>query len=125
MKINEKGVNMEITAEIRDYLYKKLDHVEKFLDPNDQSILCDIELGKISNHHNKGDVFRTEINLHMAGKNLRAESEMEDIFASIDIAKDEIVREIQSNKDRKVSLMKRGGAKIKNLIKGLFNSENN
>ena len=125
MRINEKGVNMQITAEIKDYLYKKLEHVEKFLNPADQSILCDVELGKISNHHNKGDVFRTEINLHIAGKNLRAESEMDDLFASIDIAKDEIVREIQTNKDRKVSMMKRGGARIKNMIKGLFNSNNN
>lgn len=121
MKINEKGVNMDITSDIRDYLYKKLEHVEKFLNPADQSVMCDVELGKISNHHNKGDVFRTEINLHIAGKNLRAESEMDDLFASIDIAKDEIIREIQTNKDKKVSMMKRGGAKIKNMIKGLFN----
>lgn len=121
MKINEKGVNMDITSDIRDYLYKKLEHVEKFLNPADQSTMCDVELGKISNHHNKGDVFRTEINLHIAGKNLRAESEMDDLFASIDIAKDEIIREIQTNKDKKVSMMKRGGAKIKNMIKGLFN----
>jgi ribosomal subunit interface protein len=121
MKINEKGTNMDITGEIKNYLYKKLEHVEKFLDPKDESVLCEVELGKISNHHNKGDVFKTEINLHMAGKNLRAVSEMDDLFASIDIAKDDIIREIQSNKDRKVSMMKRGGAKIKNMIRGIFN----
>jgi ribosomal subunit interface protein len=125
MKINEKGVNMQITPDIKDYLYKKLAHIEKFLNPTDESVLCEVELGKISNHHNKGDVYKTEINLHIAGKNLRAVSEMEDIFASIDIAKDDIVRDLQTNKDRKVSMMKRGGAKIKNLLKGLFNSESN
>jgi ribosomal subunit interface protein len=123
MKINEKGVNMQITGEIKDYLYKKLEHIEKFLNPADESVLCEVELGKISNHHNKGDVFRTEINLHIAGKNLRAESEMDDLFASIDIAKDDMVRELQTNKDKKVSMMRRGGAKIKNLIKGIFNQE--
>jgi len=125
MKINEKGVNMEITAEIKDYLYKKLAHLEKFLNPADDSVLCEVELGKISNHHNKGDVYKTEINLHIAGKNLRAVSEMDDLFASIDIAKDDMVRDLQTNKDRKVSMMRRGGAKIKNLIKGIFNPENN
>lgn len=120
MKINEKGKNMPITGEIKSYLFKKLAHIEKFLDPADESVLCEVELGKESNHHKNGDVFRTEINLHMAGKNLRAVSEMDELFASIDIAKDEIIREIQSNKDKKISLIKRGGAKIKNLIKGVF-----
>jgi len=123
MRINEKGTNMEITVEIKDYLYKKLAHIEKFLNSADESVLCEVELGKISNHHNKGDVFKTEINLHIAGKNLRAVSEMDELFSSIDMAKDEMVRELQSNKDKKVSLMRRGGAKIKNLIKGIFNQE--
>jgi len=120
MRINEKGVNMPITPDIKDYLYKKLAHLEKFLNPADESVLCEVELGKVSQHHNKGDVFKTEINLHIAGKNLRAVSEMDELFASIDLAKDEMVRSLQVNKDKKVSLLRRGGAKIKNLIKGFF-----
>lgn len=121
MKINEKVTNIEITTEIRDYLYKKLEHVEKFLDPADESVLCDVELGKTTNHHKSGDVFKTEINLHIAGKNLRAVSEMSDLFSSIDVAKDDIVRSLQVNKDKRISLVRRGGAKIKNIVKGIFN----
>ena len=124
MRINEKGTNMQITADIKDYLYKKLAHLEKFINQADDSVLCEVELGKTTNHHKAGDVFRTEINLHIAGKNLRAVSEMDELFASIDMAKDEMVRELQSNKDRKVSMVKRGGAKIKSLIKGIFNTDN-
>lgn len=119
MRINQKGVNMKITADIKAYLDKKLENVEKFLDKADESIICDVELGKISNHHNKGDVYKTEINIHIAGKNLRAVAEEEDILASIDVAKDEIVRELKANKDKKVSLLKKGGAKIKNIVKGV------
>lgn len=52
--------------------------------------------------------------------NLRAVSEMDELFASIDMAKDEMVRELESNKDKKISLVRRGGVKIKNLIKGIF-----
>jgi ribosomal subunit interface protein len=114
---------MQITAEIKDYLYKKLEHLEKFLNPADESVLCEVELGKTSRHHKNGDVFRTEINLHIAGKNLRAESEMDELFASIDKAKDEMVRELELNKDKKISLLKRGGAKIKNILKEIFNPE--
>ena len=117
MRINEKGTNMKITADIKDYLFKKLEHLEKFLDPADESVLCDVELGKISRHHKNGDVFRTEINIHIAGKNLRAESEKEELFASIDLAKDEMARELKAYKDKKVSLTKKGGAKIKKIVK--------
>jgi ribosomal subunit interface protein len=123
MKINEKGVNMQITPDIKGYLYKKLEHLEKFINQNDDSVLCEVELGKVSEHHKNGDIFRTEINLHIAGKNLRAVSEMDELFASIDIAKDDMVRELQTNKDRRVSMVKRGGAKIKSMIKGIFSSE--
>ena len=123
MRIKEQGKNMQITEGIKDYLYKKLAHLEKFIDSADQSVLCEVELGKTTQHHKTGDVFRTEINLHIAGKNLRAVSETDELFASIDMAKDEMVRELQVNKDKKVSLIKRSGAKIKSLIKGIFNQE--
>lgn len=121
MRINEKGTNMDITPVIKDYLYKKLEHLEKFINLADDSVLCEVELGKISQHHKNGEVFRTEINLQVGGKNFRAVSEMDELFASIDIAKDEMVRELQVSKDKRVSLMRRGGAKVKQLIKGLWN----
>jgi len=121
MRINEKGTNMKITADIKDYLYKKLEHLEKFLNPADESVMCNVELGKTTRHHKNGDVFRTEINLHVAGKNLRAEAEEEELFASIDVAKDEMIREIKTNKDKKVTQLKQGGAKIKNLVKDASN----
>ena len=117
MRINEKGTNMKITPAIKDYLYKKLAHLEKFVEVADESALCDAELGKTSNHHKNGDVFRTEINLHIKGKNLRAVSEMDDLFASIDLAKDEMMRELQSDKDKKVSSIRRDGAKLKNNLR--------
>jgi len=117
MRITEKGTNMQITEEIKNYLYKKLEHLEKFLDPADESVLCEVEIGKISKHHKNGDVFRTEINLHISGQNFRAVSEKDELFSSIDIAKDEMARELNSNKDRKISLTKRGGTKVKNLVK--------
>lgn len=111
---------MEISAGIKDYLYKKLAHLEKFITVPTGSVLCEVELGKINRHHKNGEIFRTEINLSIAGQNFRAVSEMNDLFASIDVAKDEMVRELQSSKDKKVSAVRRGGAKIKNFIKGIF-----
>ena len=120
MKINEKGTNLSITPEIRDYLYKKLEHLKKFIQGAEANALAEVELGKISNHHKSGDIFRAEINLHLAGENWRAVSEQSDLLAAIDIAKDEMVRELQSGKDKRVSLLRRGGARVKGLLKSIF-----
>ena len=120
MKINERGTNMEITGEIKDFLYKKLAHLDKFIDQTDDSIICDVELGKTTNHHKNGDIFRAEINVFMDGQTLRAVAEEEDLFSAIDIAKDEIVREVKISKDKKISLIRRGGAKIKGMVKGIL-----
>jgi ribosomal subunit interface protein len=120
MKINERGINMTITPEIKDFLYSKLAHLDKYIDPADDSIICDVELGMTTRHHKNGDIFKAEINLFMAGKTMRAVAEKEDILSAIDIAKDEIVREITVNKDKKISLVRRGGSKIKGLVKSIF-----
>lgn len=122
MKINEKVTNIELTGDVKNYLYKKLEYFTKFIDPSDESAICDVELGKNSQHHKNGDVFMAEINLHIAGKNFRVVSETDDLYSSIDLAKDDMVRILESNKDKKVSLMRRSGAKLKSLLKGFFNS---
>jgi ribosomal subunit interface protein len=115
---------MEITSRIKDYLFKKLDRVEKFIGADDMNALCDVELGRTTKHHKGGAIFRTEINLQVAGKNFRAVAEEEDLFASIDIAQAEIISELKKNKDKQVTAVKRGGAKIKSITRGQ-NEDNN
>ena len=123
MRITEKGTNIAITETVREYLYKKLSHLEKYIDPSDESVNCLVELGQTTTHHKHGNLFRTEINLHLKGKELRAVSEMSDLYSSIDLAKDEMARELQSNKDRRVSAVRRSGARVKNFLRGIFTRE--
>lgn len=119
MKINIKATNIHLTPEISDYLQKKLDMLDRMIDSNDTSVFCEVEVGKTTNHHKTGDVFRTEINLTRDGKFFRAVSEESTINASIDEAKDEILSELKNYKSKRMTLMRRGGAQIKNLIKGV------
>jgi ribosomal subunit interface protein len=120
MKINEKGINMVITPEIKDFLYTKLAYLDKFINPADDSIMCDVELSMTTKHHRNGEIFKAEINLFMNGRTMRAVSEKEDILSAIDIVKDEIVREITVNKDKRIGLIRRGGSKVKRIIKNIF-----
>ena len=50
-----------------------------------------------------------------------ASAETEDLYASIDKVKDEIVRELTSKRKKALRLFRKGGAKIKNMLKGFIN----
>ncbi len=120
MKRNIKTLNMDLTPAISAYLEKKIAHFDKFLtNENSENTICHVELGKTTQHHKNGDFFKTEISIRIAGKSFRAKAEESDLYASIDIATDDMIEELSSFKDKKVSLVRRSGAKIKSILKGL------
>lgn len=119
MKINIKTTAITLTPAISDYAGKRLQKVQLLL-ANDPSAICDIELAKTTGHHNKGEIFRAEIHIVGAGKNLYASSEEEDLYKAIDMVQDQILYELTSDKSKKVSALKRGGAKMKAMVKGLW-----
>lgn len=110
---------MTITPEIQDYLDKKLSSLDKLINPNDTSVSCQVELGRTSNHHKSGDIFRAEFNLMKDGRQFRAVSEGETILVAMDEAKDELIRELKTFKSKQMSLVRRGGAAIKDMIRGI------
>jgi len=118
MTINLKGSNAELTAEIRDYLNRRLEGFQKFLPGGKDASVADIELARVTKHHT-GDVFRAEINIRVEGRVFHAASERPDLYEAIDHMKDEIARELGSYKEKRLSLLKRSGQKVKNLIRGL------
>ncbi len=123
MNINIKANNIELTGDIRNYFNKKAEALEKLIDKNDESVALNVILSKMTKHHQKGDIFKAEINLHISGKVFNASSEEEDLFAAIDLVKDEMLRELRSHKDKRIGLIKRGGNKIKNFLKGFYKKE--
>lgn len=94
-----KATNMELTPAIRDYVEEKLSHLDALL-PNDDSILFDVEVGKTTMHHQKGDVMRCEVNLQVPGELLRVEKTEEDLYKAIDKVKDHLAETIREWKGR-------------------------
>lgn len=117
MKINIKATNTFLTPAISDYVTKRIDSLEKFADKTDETLMADVEVGKTSQHHQRGDVFRAEINLRIRGKQLRAVAEEADLYAAIDKVRDEMAEELRSSRKKDINLMRRGGAAIKNLLR--------
>lgn len=118
MQIKIKTTNIELTSAIESYVEEKVRGVEKFAVPHvDEDPIAEVEIGKTTNHHNSGDVFRAEINLRVRGKHFRATSEKSDLYAAIDDVRNEIVRELNSHKDKTRTLVRRGAGMIKNILR--------
>lgn len=120
MRKNIQGINIELTNSIQDYVYKKLESLEKKIDPLDESAFADIMLSKTAGRHNLPDLYSVEINLHVSKKYLGVCTTGETIYASIDKMKDEIEREYGDYKNKKESIVKRSGAKIKRMLQGII-----
>lgn len=117
LKKHIKATNIELTPAISDYVDKKVDVLNKFIG-EEIDALAKIEVGKTTNHHNKGDIFRAEINLTIGKKDYRAVVETSDLYAAIDDMKDEIVAEVSKAKRKHFHLLKKGHQKIKDFLKG-------
>ena len=120
MRINLKGTNIELSPEIKAYLDKRLESLQKFVPNGGQSFIVDVELGRTTRHHHAGDIFRAEINVFIGKKSFRAVSEQADLYIAIDDVKAEITRELGSDKERKISLLRRGGQKFKEFFRRLY-----
>lgn len=103
MRITElHATNVDMTEAMNTYATEKvmsLERVAQRFEPCDATI----EMGKTSEHHNKGDVFFAEINLSIPGNLLRARAVTDDLYAAIDQAKDDIKRQLVDVKDKIVS----------------------
>ena len=119
MNTRIKATNINLTPNISAYVERRMKKVSSFLN-KDESAQCDIELARTTEHHNKGDIFRAEIHIVASGKNVYVSAEKEDLNTAIDIASSEAVRELQSKKGKRMALIRRGGANIKAMVKGLW-----
>lgn len=120
MKINTKATNISLTPSISEYVEKKINMLEKFFAGSDE-VLVSVEVGKVTRHHKSGDIFRAEIQIVDGGEVYYAAAETEDLYSSIDEVKDEVISSMTSKKKKAVRLVRKGGAQIKNLLKGIIN----
>jgi len=119
MNTRIKATNVTLSPAITDYVDKRLKSVTKLVS-HDPSIICDVELARTSGHHQKGDIFRAEIHLVGRGVDAYAAAEREDLYSAIDDMRDEITREIQARRGKRLSLIRRSGARVKSMVKGLW-----
>lgn len=119
MNINIKATNIDLTDSLRNYVHSKLEALGKIIDDT-ENINIFIEIGRESNHHNKGDdVYMSEVRLRFSGKDYYVKKTEADLHAAIDTMKDDIVRDVKTDKKRDKTLFIRGARSLKKRIKGM------
>lgn len=118
MILNIKATKTTLTPSLREYVEKKLKPLDKLIGGDDDSAAVKVEIGRTSNHHKKGEVYRAEIKIALGKKDLYAEASDEDIYAAIDAVKDEVMRELKTFKAKTSDKKKAGGRAVKKIIKG-------
>jgi len=100
MQANIKASNFQLTPAITEYIEKKLVMLEKYL-RDLQPIACDFQVEMITRHHQKGDIFRAEINLELPGELLRIEKTEPDLYKAIEKVKDHLAQMIIKYKQKR------------------------
>lgn len=96
MQIKIKATKMELTPAIEQAVNEKMLSLTKYFN---NIIEADVEVGITTHHHQKGDIFRAEVNLSVPKKIIRAEAETDDLYKSITEVKDTLKTELKKYKD--------------------------
>ncbi len=93
--------NLDLTPDIKAFIEGKVGSVSKFLKPAENGLAeARVEVGKPSRHHKSGFVYYAEVNLKIGRQLFRAVAEHLDLRTAIDLARDEIERQIKEHKER-------------------------
>ena len=91
MQINVSGHHVEVTSALRDYVSSKFSRLERHFDQiTNTNVTLTVE--KL--------VQKAEANVHVAGADLFATSESEDMYAAIDTLTDKLDRQLIKHKEK-------------------------
>ena len=118
--IKIKTTGIDLTPAIEEYTRAKINSLQKFFphfSKESGELLFEVEIGKTTKHHLKGDVYRAEINFNSDSTHMRSEATKDDLYAAIDEVKDEMSRELRRDKRKAIHLLRRSGGILKNIFR--------
>jgi putative sigma-54 modulation protein len=97
MTTNISCRNFELSDAIRAYVEEKTSHLLRI---NEGIMHIDVECDK-NMHHNKGEVFHVRFNVQLPGELLHAEAQELELYAAVDVCKDETMEQLRKLKERR------------------------
>lgn len=101
MKTRIKATKTKLTPFLKKLVRDKLSDIGKLL-RGTPKLIAEVEVGLTSGHHQKGDIYRAEIQIQVPGKIFRAVSKKEDFRSALTDAKNELEKQIRRHKDKKL-----------------------
>jgi putative sigma-54 modulation protein len=98
VKIDIFTKNLELTDRLNDYVVKKVEKLEKFLDEVDE---CRVDLSHAKTARNASDRYVAQLTLRGKGFILRSEERSDSIFSAVDAALDKMRRQIRRFKGKR------------------------
>ena len=96
MNFTISGHHLDVTPAIREHVLSKLERIKRHFDQViDISVILTVD--KITEKEKRQ---KAEINLHVKGKDLHAESIAHDLYAAIDLLIDKLDRQVIKYKDK-------------------------
>lgn len=118
MQINFKGTNYDLTPEISAHATKKLEGLKKYLKQAEETTYVYVDLGKETEAHQSGRIWYADINVDWDGKRFYAKALEETLENAIDRAVNELKSELATAREKRQSLIRKGGLMFKNLMQG-------
>ncbi len=115
MHYNLKGTELSITAEIREYLEKRLSSLDKFL-MDKEAARADVELEFL---RGEARTYRAEFTIRDPGnKPLRAEARGGSLHEVIDLAEGELLGELSRSKKKRLHIFRHSALRVKEFLRG-------
>lgn len=117
IRIIFKETSVDLTDEYKSTIEGKFKSLEKYSRGSDMTI--NLEIGRTTNHHRNGDIYKTEVRLNLDGSSFYVMSEASDLPASIDESLNKMANELKNEKDKGETMFRRGARSVKKMMKGL------
>ena len=117
---NIKATNLELTPALREFVEKRFESLGGVLNLADTTLKVQIEVGRTTRHHDKGDVYRAEFNVRARRGVFRTEAERSDIYTAIGDARDEMEVALARAKGRYRSFLRRSRRAVKDMLRGWY-----
>lgn len=116
MNIQFKAANYELTQDEESLFEAKLGTLSKYSGTGEKEFQLHVTLGKNTEAHQNGGIWFADAEARLNGKTHFAHATRESLRDAVDGVLSELSRELSQAKDKRKSLMRRSGARLKRLF---------
>ncbi len=117
MEIQIKTPGHELAPAVTAHIESRVETFSRYAGGATESAVTEVHIERIAERPQQGRIWRVKLGVPPRGKTMHVESPGETITEAFDLAKDEMDLRLKGLKDKKRTLLRRGGSKIKGWLR--------